>query len=188
MATETCTRSLMTNALTTMPGDNRIPRPRILVAGLGNVLLQDDGVGVHAVREICKHRHSGVVVAEVGTAVFDALHLLEWADKILVIDAMKAGHPPGTIYLLAGDSVEQRPSQTSLHELSLLSALNFIPRDLNPEIMVLGIEPEKIDYCLELTPLLRAGLPRVVQEAKNIFNRWKQQTGIVRLPTVTAVL
>jgi len=174
---EICIRSLMTNTLMTMPRDERKPRPRILVAGLGNVLLQDDGVGVHAVRELCRHRHSGAVVAEVGTAVFDALHLLEWADKVLVIDAMQAGHPPGTIYLLAGDSVEQGRSQTSLHELSLLSGFNFIPRDLKPEIMVLGIEPETIDYGLELTPLLRARLPRVVREAKNMVTRWKHDTG-----------
>jgi hydrogenase maturation protease len=177
----------MTHTMTTMSRDDRKQSPRILVVGLGNVLLQDDGVGVHAVREICKHRHSGVVVAEVGTAVFDALHLLEWADKVLVIDAMKAGHPPGTIYFLAGDSVEQRRSQTSLHELNLLSAFNFIPRDRNPEIMVLGVEPEIIDYCLELTPFLRAMLPRVLQEAKSIVDRWKQQAGIVDLPTVPAV-
>jgi hydrogenase maturation protease len=91
---------------------------------------------------------------------------------------MQAGHPPGTIYLLAGDSVEQGRSQTSLHELSLLSAFNFIPRDLNPEIMILGIEPEIIDYGLELTPLLRARLPRVVREAKNMVTRWKHDTGI----------
>jgi hydrogenase maturation protease len=179
---------LLANPMMTMSRDDRKPRQRILVAGLGNVLLQDDGVGVHAVRELCKHRHSGVVVAEVGTAVFDALHLLEWADKVLVIDAMKAGHPPGTIYLLAGDSVEQRRSQTSLHELSLLSAFNFIPRDLKPEIMVLGIEPEAIDYGLELTPLLRARLPRVIEEVKNMINRWKRDTEIIRFPAVPAVL
>lgn len=172
MAMETCTRSHRTNTLT-MPRDNRIPRPRILVAGLGNVLLQDDGVGVHAVREICKHRHSGVVVAEVGTAVFDALHLLEWADKILVIDAMKAGHPPGTIYLLAGDDVEKRGTPTSLHELSLISVLNFIPRSSSPESTILGIEPDTIDYGLELTPLLRARLPLVLQATKNLVNHWK---------------
>lgn len=156
-----------------MPRVDRKPRPRILVVGLGNVLLRDDGIGVHAVRELCKHRHRGAVVAEVGTAVFDALHLLEWADKVLVIDAVQAGHPPGTIYLLAGDDVEKRGTPTSLHELSLISALSFIPRSSSPESTILGIEPDTIDYGLELTPLLRARLPLVLQAAKNLVNHWK---------------
>jgi hydrogenase maturation protease len=163
----------MTGTLRTMTGDNRKPRPRILIAGLGNVLLQDDGVGVHAVRELCRHRRSGVVIAEVGTALFDALHLFEWADKVLVIDAMQAGHPPGTIYLLAGESVEQGRAQTSLHELNLHSVFNFIPRSRNPETTILGIEPETIGYGLKLTPPLRAGLHRVVQEARDLVNLWK---------------
>lgn len=163
----------MTDTLTRMPRADRKRRPRILVVGLGNVLLRDDGVGVHAVRELCKHRHSGAVVAEVGTAVFDALRLLEWADKVLVIDAMQAGHPPGTIYLLAGDSVEQCRTQTSLHELSLISAFNFIPESCKPETTILGIEPDTIDYGLQLTPLLSARLPTVLQQAKYVVNLWR---------------
>lgn len=164
----------MTNILTTTMAraDRRKPL-RILVAGLGNLLLQDDGVGVHAVRELARHRRSGVVVAEVGTALFDALHLLEWADKVLAIDAMQAGNPPGTIYLLAGDSVEQRGSLTSLHELGLHSAFTLIRRVRNPETMIIGIEPEIIDYGLQLTPSVQAGLPAVVQQAREVVNRWK---------------
>jgi hydrogenase maturation protease len=164
----------MTDTLTTMARDERKPPPRILVAGLGNVLLQDDGIGVHAVRELCKQRRSGVVVAEVGTAAFDAIRLLEWADKVLVIDAMQAGQPPGTIYLLAGDSLEQGRPQTSLHELNLLSAFNFIRENRNPEIKILGVEPGTIDYGLDLTPPLRATLPMVVLEARRQVHDWKE--------------
>lgn len=166
--------SLMTTTMAmTMRTANRKKPCRILVAGLGNVLLQDDGVGVHAVRELVRHRRSGVVVTEVGTALFDALHLLEWADKVLIIDAMQAGKPPGTIYLLAGDSVEQRRSQTSLHELSFHSAFAFIQRVRKPETMILGIEPESMNYGLQLTPSVRAGLPAVVRQAREVVNRWK---------------
>ena len=151
------------------------PLPRVLIAGLGNVLLQDDGVGVHAIRELRKTRLRGVVVAEVGTAVLDALHLFEWADKILAIDAMQAGGLPGSIYCLSGGSVAEQGFQTSLHELSLLSALKFIPREFIPEITVLGIEPETIDYGLQLTSPLLAILPKAVHEAMNIVNKWRLQ-------------
>jgi hydrogenase maturation protease len=72
---------------------------RVLIAGVGNVLLSDDGVGVHAVRELQKNPMPGVTVAEIGTAIFHGLHFLENAEHVLVIDATKGGKPPGTVYV-----------------------------------------------------------------------------------------
>ena len=71
---------------------------RVLIAGLGNLLLRDDGVGVHAVRSMGNDLPPGVLAVEVGTAVLDALHLFEEAEMVIAIDAMKAGGAPGTIY------------------------------------------------------------------------------------------
>ena len=65
--------------------------PRILVLGLGNLLLRDDGVGVQAVRQLQKDPPAGAKVVEVGTAVLDALHLYEWAGRCLAIDAQRDG-------------------------------------------------------------------------------------------------
>ena len=65
-------------------------KPRIIIAGLGNILLQDDGVGVHAVRELLKAPPKNAKPLEIGCAVFDALHYMERADRVLVIDAMQA--------------------------------------------------------------------------------------------------
>jgi len=161
------------DTLRMMPAKGHKTLPRVLIVGLGNVLLRDDGVGVHAIRELRKNPLPGVVVAEVGTAVLHALHLFEWADRILAIDAMQAGGLPGSIYLLCAGSVAEQGFQTSLHELSLVSALKFIPREIIPEITILGIEPETIDFGLELTPTLLAALPAVVLEAENIVNQWR---------------
>ena len=123
------TMTIMSTAMTiaTSMGTKR-RQPRILIAGLGNYLLRDDGIGVHAVRTLQQTPLPGVIVAEVGTAVLDALHLLEWADKILAIDAMQAGGPPGTLYTFGVDAVEGPGMQTSLHELNFLAALDFLPR------------------------------------------------------------
>ncbi len=76
-------------------------RQRILVAGFGNLLLKDDGVGVHAIRALRQDPLPGVIAVEVGTAVLDALHLFEWAERILAIDAMQAAGPAGTIYVVS---------------------------------------------------------------------------------------
>ncbi len=147
--------------------------PRILIAGLGNVLLQDDGVGVHAVLELQKQPPEGAVVAEVGTAVLSSLHLLEWADKVLALDAMQAGGLPGTVYCFGVDDVERGAMQASLHELDFLSALDFLKKKIRPEIIILGVEPERIDYGLELTPTLAAALPQLTGAVRKLVRRWQ---------------
>jgi hydrogenase maturation protease len=150
----------------------RRKRPRILIAGLGNVLLRDDGVGVHAIREIQKAPPPGTRVVEVGTAVLDALHLFQWADRILAFDAMQAGGPPGSLYSLPILGVGDRTPQASLHELDLLAALRFLPEPKRPEIMILGVEPKIIDFGLDLTAEVQAALQELIRVAREILTQW----------------
>jgi hydrogenase maturation protease len=151
-------------------------KPRILIAGLGNLLLQDDGVGVHAVRELQQAPLRGVIVADVGCAVLDALHLLKWAEKIVAIDALQAGNAPGTVYACSAGDVAADGVQASLHELNLLAALKFLPPGAHPEIVILGVEPGTIDYGLDLSPAVAAALPRVTGEARRLVARWREET------------
>jgi hydrogenase maturation protease len=150
-------------------------QPRILIAGLGNYLLQDDGVGVHTVRALQQAPLPGVLVAEVGTAVLSALHLFEWAERILAIDAMQAGGRPGTIYAFEVEDAAGPGMQTSLHELNLLAGLRFLRRQANPEILIVGIEPETIDYGLDLSPAVAAALPELTQEILMIMSGWTEE-------------
>jgi len=151
---------------------NRGKRPRILIAGLGNLLLKDDGVGVHAATALQPDSAPDLCVVEVGTAVLDALHLFEWTDRILAIDAMQAGGAPGTIYSFGLDDVAEE-APVSLHELGLVAAFRFIPEKARPEIRILGVEPEIIDYGLELSPTVEAVLPRLVRAARDIVAEWR---------------
>ncbi len=161
---------------------NSCQEPKILIAGLGNILLRDDGVGVHVIRELGKDPQPGVLAVEVGTAVLDALHLFEWADRILAIDAMQAGGSAGTIYSLRVSDVEERSPQASLHELSLLAALRFLPSPGKPEIIILGVEPKVIHYGLELSPQVGAALPAVIQRVKEQVHSWRLRPGSFNSP------
>ncbi len=152
-------------------------RQRILVVGLGNLLLADDGVGVHAVRELSRSRRRGVTVAEVGTAVLDALHLFERADRVLAIDAMQAGGPPGQIYSFSLEDAENPHSKVSLHDFGLRSIFEFLNTPRRPEILVLGVEPQTIDYGLDLSPAVRAALPRLLEEVDAAIQRWNATLG-----------
>ncbi len=159
-----------------------VKRKRILIVGLGNELLMDDGVGVHTVRAIKGNLPTRAICAEVGTFVLDALHLLEWADKILAIDAMQAGGRPGTVYRFGASDVDAGGIMASLHEVNLISALGFIENHRQPEIIILGVEPENIRYGLDLSPSVASAIPQVVLTAIEIVAGWRQEA----LETVVA--
>lgn len=160
----------------------RRTRTRILIAGLGNEILRDDGVGIHAVRAIGQHLPRRVRTAEVGTAVLDALHLFEWADKVLAIDAVEAGGNPGAIFRFDIRDAEQRASRASLHELDLVAALRFLPEAARPEVTILGIEPGVIEFGLDLSPQVRSSLAGLVRAANDIVTQWERADDLAHLP------
>ena len=163
-----------------------------MIAGLGNELCSDDGLGVHACRRlgprVAALGAEVLAVAEVGTAVGDALHLLEWADHLLIIDAMRAGGPAGSIYLAEPADVEEE-GRTSLHQLGLLGALAMVELERThgrapshgssgssgwerPQVRILGVEPASLSLGLELSPAVAAALPRVVAHAWELVDGW----------------
>jgi len=143
-----------------------------LIVGLGNSLLRDDGIGVHAVRLLAANPPAGTLVLEVGTDIFSAVSWLESVPRVLAIDALDAGGPPGTIYRCHSSDIWNEQPMTSLHELGLLSVLEFIPRNRWPDIAVLGVQPDAIEFGLELSPVLHAALPAVVNAARAIVADW----------------
>jgi hydrogenase maturation protease len=155
-------------------GEQRRP-PLILVMGLGNVLFQDDGVGVHLIRELQKAPIPKIVCAEAGTAVLGVLHLIEWADKILAVDAMQAGGKPGTIYTFEVTNGGVPGSQESLHGKILLSAFKFLSRKTPPAIRILGIEPGNIAFGSDLSPSVQASIPRVIRTIREILQGWTKR-------------
>lgn len=149
------------------------PRPRIVIAGMGNVLLRDDGVGVHAVKRFSSAAGREYRTVEVGCAVFDALHHLDWAERILLIDAMQAGRAPGTVYRV--DSITDMDTGTmaaSLHEFSVIQALEMIQRDPVPAVTIIGVEPEVIEFGLELSEAVEASLPLVWETCQEMVRKW----------------
>lgn len=146
--------------------------PAGLIVGLGNSLLRDDGIGVHAVRWLAANPPTDTLVLEVGTDVFSAVSWLESVPRVLAIDALDGGGPPGTIYRCHSSDIWNEQPMTSLHELGLLSVLEFIPRRRWPDIAVLGVQPGLIEFGLELSPILQGVLPAVVDAARAITAEW----------------
>ena len=68
-------------------------------------------------------------------------------------------------------------SPVSLHELNLLAVLRFLSDLARPQVLVLGAEPQTIDYGLELTPPLQKALPHIVDAAREITTLWRETSG-----------
>jgi hydrogenase maturation protease len=138
-----------------------------VVLGIGNLLLGDEGVGVHAARLLTQEKQPpGTEVLEVGSAILDALPALKNADRVIVLDAVMADGPPGTVYRLPFSECE-RPSRIgSLHGFDLSRVMALAGREKPQDVMVLGIEPATIAWSMELSPQVSNALPRFVDAVK----------------------
>lgn len=141
---------------------------RVLVAGIGNVFLGDDGFGVEVVHQLMREPPPpGVAILDVGIrALHLAYELLEPPDLLLIVDAVSRGEPPGTLYLIDVD-VGAGVAETGLGDahgitvsavLATLRALGGTP----PRTRLVGCEPAFIGEAMELGPVVAASVPRAV--------------------------
>lgn len=131
-----------------------------LILGLGNLLLSDEGVGVHAARALAERKlPPDVSVVEAGTAFLDVLPEIENADRILLIDAMEAGGAPGSIYRVPFDQCRHPEMLASLHGFDMSRVLFMAGNTRAPEVTVFGVEPAKIEWGTELSPAVQRMLP-----------------------------
>ena len=138
-----------------------------LVLGLGNLLLGDEGVGVHAARALrAEPGELNAEVLDVGTALLDALPALERAGRVVVVDAVQAGGPPGSVYRIDFADVERPGVIAGLHGFDLSRALALAGRDDSPEVIVIGVEPEQIGWSLELSRPVSAAMPDVLEAVR----------------------
>jgi hydrogenase maturation protease len=148
----------------------------VLVLGLGNILLRDEGVGVHVVRALEQASlPPEMELCDGATAGLDLLDVLADRRKVVVIDALGGDSSPGTVLrlsgadLTAGTETDRRagPSAAavSLHELGFVEAL-WLARRLGlapPDVVVIGVRPYDIGWGLELSPEMARLAPRLVE-------------------------
>jgi len=131
-----------------------------LILGIGNELLGDEGVGVHAARLLRKENlPKQIKIVEVGTAILDALPDLEKADRVIILDAMKDDQPPGTVYKISLDHCSGASCIASMHGFDIFRVMALAGRSTPPPVMVFGVEPQKIDWSLELSTSVTDSMP-----------------------------
>lgn len=150
---------------------------RALVLGVGNVLLSDDGVGVHAIRRLEEvvRLPEEVQVLDGGTKGLDLLQYLEGVSHLLIVDAVEVDEPPGTLRRLAGEEVPAYLSlKMSPHEIGLPDMLFAAQlRELYPdEVVIWGVQPATTEVGLELSPPVASILDALVEAVVKELEEW----------------
>jgi hydrogenase maturation protease len=140
--------------------------PRMAVLGVGNLLLKDEGIGVHVVEKLTEAiDDANIKIIDAGTYP-DFLSLVEDnLDKLIVIDAVKNGDKPGTIYRFDFDMVDLEGAPSfSVHDIGVVESLRTMALfNKQPKsTVVIGIEPKTIDFGLELSPEVEEKLPKII--------------------------
>jgi hydrogenase maturation protease len=138
---------------------------KMAIVGVGNLLLMDEGVGVHVVQELeRRHLPSNVLVIDGGTCP-DALAYASEVDKLVIVDAVRGGGEPGTVYRLTPDDIDESDrNPLSLHEWDLMDSLKlsrYWTEDI--EVVIIGVEPAQMEWGMDLSPEVQARLPRIVE-------------------------
>jgi hydrogenase maturation protease len=152
-------------------------RPRIVILGVGNLLMSDDAVGVHAARALAGNPPSGAEVVDAGTDVLSTLPFLERADRALIIDALQAGEAPGTVSQMKEADLADLSGTVTAHAVNILAARHLFAREaVWPEIAILGVEPEVLAYGMTLSPTVAEALPQVERRCREIVAAWQNET------------
>ncbi len=141
---------------------------KIIVIGVGNLLLGDEGVGVHAVRELKKRvLPPGVEVLDAGVVGIGLLDLFQGAEKVLLIDAAEMNRAPGTVVRFTPDDIQPHAEgpKFSTHDVGLPEVLHLAKAlsQSPPQVVIIGVQPKEISWGTDLTPEIRAALPKAVE-------------------------
>ncbi len=141
-------------------------RPRIVIVGVGNMLMKDEGIGIHALKALQEAGLPPDVATVDGGTVPDLVGYTRAGDKLIIIDAAQAGGEPGTIYRFRPEDLQDDASNVvSAHEIGVPQTLRLMAMtdDAPAETVIIGVEPKEVAPGIELTEELERKMPDIVR-------------------------
>lgn len=145
---------------------------KTLILGVGNLLLKDEGVGIHVVRALEKETlPPGVSLLDGGTG---GLHLIGWLtgyDRIILVDATLDDHPPGTVRLIRPRFATDYPPLMSAHEIGLRDMIEamLLCGDL-PDVHLIVVSAADLhEVDMTLSPAVEAAVPEVIRLIRSLL-------------------
>lgn len=155
---------------------------RILILGVGNILLKDEGAGVRVV-EYLRERFEfpeSVSCIDGGTAGPALTSLLSAFDHAIIVDAVMYGSTPGTLYRIPADQISiSPPVMATAHQIGIRDVLALVMLENDghcPETVIIGVEPQEVSPGLELTPVVEAAVSRLASLVIEELGRLGVQT------------
>jgi hydrogenase maturation protease len=152
---------------------------KVLVMGIGNTLLQDDGIGVH-VTELFKSSQQpdpNLEILDGGTIGLSLLPEIEDADAVVIVDASEIGEKPGTMRIFRDQEIDRQLSgkRRSVHEVALYDLFSAAAiRGRSPDERVLiAIQPASTEWGLEPTPEVKATIPLACEALTSLTRGWQ---------------
>jgi hydrogenase maturation protease len=155
------------------------PATSILVLGIGNVLLADEGAGVHAMRQLERDcSRSGVRFADGGTLSFTLADLIESTRALIVLDAAEMSAQPGSVVVFEGERMDAflgSERKRSVHEVALLDlmALAALGGNLPSRRALIGIQPQTIDWSELPSERVALAIPEACARARELIEEWQ---------------
>lgn len=153
---------------------------RTIVLGIGNTLLGDEGIGVHALRALeARAADLGdVEYVDGGTLSFTLATAIEDADRFIVLDATQLNAAPGTVKLFEDDAMDRflgNQRKASVHEVGLIDLMVMarLAGRFPERRALIGIQPQYLDWADAPTPAVAAAIPRACDLALEVLDRWR---------------
>ena len=154
-----------------------IEEPTVTILGLGNILMTDEGVGVHAVKEF-EARYAvpeHVEVVDGGAAGLDLIPFIEGREKVLMVDAVNFDREPGYIGILQNEEIPIRITEkASMHHLGLMDVLSIVRMSghLPKELCLIGIQPKSLELGLDMTPEICDKKDALIEQVVKKLQEW----------------
>jgi hydrogenase maturation protease len=147
--------------------EKNLTRTSILVLGIGNILLRDEGVGVVAARELQDRLYSDAVdIVDGGTSGADLLDFIAERRKVIIIDSIDADAEPGTIFKLKPEDLDYNDNYNlSLHQLGIAQTLRMAAcLGCEPqEVVIIGVKPFDLSPGIGLSKHMQEVLPKIIE-------------------------
>lgn len=145
---------------------------KILVLGLGNLVLKDEGVGIHAVQRMQRDTlPEGIDILDGGTGGIFMIGTLQQYDHVIMIDATLDTNPPGTVRRLKPKYSTDYPRLMSAHEIGLKDMIDaMIVQDHIPDIDLVIVSARDVqEIGMELSPPVEKALPKIMDTVNEII-------------------
>ncbi len=157
--------------------DSQDSNSEVTILGIGNLLMGDEGVGIHALNKLQESYTFSPAINFIdgGTIGIDLIPYFEECNKMIIVDAVDSQKEPGYIVTLENEEIHYRfNTKLSLHHAGLSDVLSIIKlQEIKaPDMILIGVQPEKVEMGLELSDTVGTKMDQILKIITSKLSKW----------------